>query len=389
MGSALTQLGLDPLDVTVVSDIGCCGLVDGLLNCHTVHGLHGRAVALATGIRFGIGVRGKVIAVQGDGGATIGLQHLLEAARRNVDITVIVQNNMVYGMTGGQLSGLSPRGFKARSGGEDIRPYDICELAAVAGAPFVARAFVGRDTAELWTEAIGSRGFSLIEIVETCPAYGIRKVKELESVAEYPAVTRRSPRPVPGAQFLVSESLFEDIEPVSPRVSSTLHEPIRVNLAGSAGEGVQSAGQLLATAGMIAGLHAAKKGEYPITVGTGFSVAEVILSPNPIRYAAIDHPHVVIAVSENGLRQVADRVDERTALWVDDTLRDWPTLGECTAAPFRKQAGAKGAAIAAIAIWLRESEAFPLDALIEAIRQHPHADKLQAAIDSFRCDKRE
>ena len=65
----------------VVSDIGCCSLVDSLLSCHTVHGLHGRAVALAMGVRFGLGKNKKVIAVQGDGGATIGLQHLLEAAR--------------------------------------------------------------------------------------------------------------------------------------------------------------------------------------------------------------------------------------------------------------------------------------------------------------------
>lgn len=382
MGSALAQLGLDPLDMVVVSDIGCCGLVDGFLNCHTVHGLHGRAVALAMGIRFGMGVRGKVIAIQGDGGATIGLQHLLEAARRNVDITVIVQNNMVYGMTGGQFSGLSPRSFKARRGQEDVRPYDICELSAVAGAAFVARVFVGRDTPDLWTEALDSKGFSLIEIVETCRAHGIQKVKELEAAAEYPAVTHRSPRPIHVVQPRVPKSLFEDLDPVSPRFSSTLREPIGVILAGSAGEAVQSAGQLLATAGMIAGLHATKKGEYPITVGTGFSVAEVILSPKPIRYTAIDHPRVVIAVSESGLQHVAERVDERTALWVDDTLRDCPTLRACTAAPFRKRAGAKGAAIAATAAWLRESGTLPLEALIEAIRRHPRADELQAAVDS-------
>jgi len=383
MGDALTRLGVDPLDLVVVSDIGCCGLIDGLLNCHTADGLHGRPAALAMGGRSGPGEGGRVIAVQGDGGATIGLQHLLEAARRNVDITVIVQNNMVYGMTGGQLSGLSPRGFKARTG-EDVQPYDICELAAVAGASFVARAFVGRDTAGLWAEALGTEGFSLIEIVETCPAHGIRKVKELEAVAEYPAVIHRSPRPVHSVQPRVSESLFEELESVSPQFSSGLQEPVGVKIAGSAGEKVQSAGQLLAIAGMMAGLHATRKGEYPITIGSGFSVAEVILSPKPITYTAIDHPHVVIAVSENGLRHVAQSVNESTALYADDTLLGGPTPSNRTAAPFRKRAGAKGAAIAATAMWLRESGTLPPEALTEAIRLHPRSDELLAAVDSMR-----
>lgn len=382
MGSALDKLGLHPLDVIVVSDIGCCGLIDGLLNCHTVHGLHGRAVALAMGIRFGIGGGGRVIAVQGDGGATIGLQHLLEAARRNVDITVVIQNNMVYGMTGGQPSGLSANGFRDGEVEAEVRPYDICDLAARAGASFVARTFVGQDTADLWAEALATEGFSLIEILETCPAYGIQKIKELQRVAEYPKVTVRMPRPAHRIRPRVPESLLGDLEPVSARFSSTLREPIGVILAGSAGEGIQSVGQLLATAGMIAGLHATKKGEYPVTVGTGFSVAEVILSPRPIRYTAIDDPHVVIAVSEAGLRHVAERVEMHTELCVDNSLRDWVTPCECTTGPFRKRAGAKGAAIAATALWLRESEVLPLQALVEAVRRHARADELQAAVDS-------
>jgi hypothetical protein len=133
---------------------------------------------------------------------------------------------------------------------------------------------------------------------------------------------------------------------------------------------------------MIAGLHATKKGEYPITVGTGFSVAEVIFSPKPIRYTAIEKPHAVIAVSENGLRHVAGRVDQSTELCVDDTLQDLPASSSCIAAPFRKRAGAKGAALAAAARWLRENEKFPLEALIEATRRHPRAEQLRAAVDS-------
>jgi len=385
MGRAVAELGLEPLDVIVCTDIGCCSLIDGLLSCHTVHGLHGRAAALAMGIRFGIGAGKQIIAVQGDGGATIGIQHLLEAARRNADITLIVLNNLVYSMTGGQRSGLSPRGFKdepASAGGE-IPPYDICDLASRAGAAFVERVFVGGDTPELWTEALSTRGFSLIEIVENCPAHGIGKLPELKTRTEYPVMTHRAERPWHPLEPRALPSLFDGLEPVTPRFTAGITEPVGIILAGSAGEGVQTAGEFLARAGMMAGLHATKKGEYPITVGTGFSVAEVVLSPRQIRYTAIDHPHTVIAVSEPGLRQVAGRITDRTRLVLDDSLREEAGRDDGAWAPFRQNAGGKGAALAAVAYWLRSSELIPAAALDEVIQGHRHEERLREAIDSL------
>lgn len=383
-GNAVAKLGLNPLDVIVVSDIGCCGLIDGLLNCHTVHGLHGRAVALAMGVRFGLGAGKKVVAIQGDGGATIGLQHLLEAARRNVDITLIVQNNLVYGMTGGQVSGLSPHDFKdvPAAVGEHVRPYDICALANRAGASFAARTFVGEDTTDLWLEALGTEGFSLIEIVEVCSGHGIKKLKELQAAAEYPSTTLREKRSCVPVQPRQAASLFDGLEAVTPRFDSKLTEPVGVVIAGSAGEAVQSAGQFLTKAGMLAGLHTTKKGEYPITVATGFSIAEVILSPKPIRYSAIDHPHTVIAVSENGLRQVSSRIDDHTHLVIDETLSELASPRHFVAGPFRKRAGAKGAALAATAYWLRTTGLLDPDSLLESIRGHRRADRLREAIES-------
>ena len=109
---ALESLSLRPLDVVLVTDIGCHGIVDRAFATHTVHGLHGRAAALGAGIAMALPAGKKVIVYIGDGGATIGLQHLLEAARLNVDMTVVVHNNMLYGMTGGQPSGLTPPGFR-------------------------------------------------------------------------------------------------------------------------------------------------------------------------------------------------------------------------------------------------------------------------------------
>ena len=173
LAKALDQMEIDPLDVVVVSDIGCCGMVDGVLACHTVHGLHGRSTALALGITLGLdNPDKKVVVIQGDGGATIGLQHLLEAARQNVDMTLIVHNNMVYGMTGGQISGLSSPVFKAERLPEsrDIPAFDVCTLAHHAGASMSVRAFVGDKVDALLQEALRIDGFALIEIVEMCPA---------------------------------------------------------------------------------------------------------------------------------------------------------------------------------------------------------------------------
>lgn len=138
ISKAQEQSGFSPLDVILVSDIGCSGLVDPLFATHTVHG---RSSALGMGISMGLSdPRKKVVVIQGDGGATIGLQHLLEAARRNVNMTLIVLNNLIYGMTGGQVSGLSTSTFKADRNIEDhTPPFDICQLAHQAGASFVAR----------------------------------------------------------------------------------------------------------------------------------------------------------------------------------------------------------------------------------------------------------
>jgi len=385
MGTALGKMGLAPRDVVVVSDIGCCSLIDSFLNSHTVHGLHGRAAALAMGVRFGIGAGKKVIAVQGDGGATIGLQHLLEAARRNADFTLIVLNNLVYAMTGGQPSGLSPSGFKdaSASGAAGIPPYDICDLASRAGASFVARTFVGEDTIDLWMEALETKGFSLIEIVQMCPAHGMKKIKALKAETAYPETARRTPRTAVIPTPRETRSLFDDLAPVTPCFDTDIREPIGLVLAGSAGEGVQSAGELLAKAGMMAGLHATKKGEYPITVGTGFSLAEVILSPREIRYTAIRKPHTVIAVSEPGLKQAAGRIGESTGLIIDESLLGEVSSRECSAAPFRKRAGAKGAALAAIAFWLRTSGLLPPQSLDEVIHGHRHEARLREAIDSL------
>ena len=382
MSKALAELGVDPLDVIVVSDIGCTGLVDPLLNCHTLHGLHGRAAVLAMGIRMGLESPGKkVIALQGDGGATIGLQHLLEAARHNLDMTLVVQNNMVYGMTGGQLSGLSSAGFKNPSMPEEAVPaYDICTLAHSAGAAFSARAFIGGDSIDLWKEALDTPGFCLIEVVEMCPAYAMRKVKELHEVSDYGVEIFRDDR---SANVLIREegpSLFESYKSIEKTCEAPLDTRLEVIIAGSAGEAIQSAGDLLATAAITAGLSSTKKGDYPITIGTGFSVAEVILSREDIDYTGIESPDVMIIISQDGLDKVKSRIGPHTLIIADAKLgiEDHPQL---VTQNFRKIGGVKGAALAAIASYLQDNGLLPLDALLEAAGCHKHGDRMIAIIE--------
>lgn len=390
---ALAALEINPLDVVAVSDIGCCGLVDGLLNCHTVHGLHGRSVALATGIAYGLNNPGKkVLVIQGDGGATIGLQHLMEAARQNLDLTLIVQNNMLYGMTGGQISGLSPMQFKGERMPElqDVPGFDICELAHRAGANLAARTFVGDSGFnELFRRAFQTGGFSLLEIVEPCPSHGIKKVLDLHRMADYPAVELRNERPPHRTAPRETASLLDSLPLIRARFSSNLRQRLEIVIAGSAGEGVQSCGDLLAYAGATSGLYTTKKGAYPVTVGSGFSIAEVILSRDRIHYTGIAAPGVMIIVSQDGYDAVKSRLGKDTYLLLDASLT--PPPGHCViSGDFRKIGGKKGAALAAVAFWIGQTDLISIKALEAAAGMHRHGDKLIANIGcASRISKKE
>ncbi len=382
LAKAIEKAGIHPLDVVVVSDIGCCGLIDGLLQAHTVHGLHGRAAALAFGIAQGLAdPTKKVIAIQGDGGATIGLQHLLEAARRNVDMTLLVHNNMVYGMTGGQVSGLSPEPVKDWKMPDEkaIPPFDVVELARAAGAAYSGRIIERGDYTDVLADAIQTRGFSLLEIVGPCPAHGIGKIKDIAGMA-LQDVTYRNDREPHVAPRRETQSLFSQLRTVEADFQAKLQGRFSLIVAGSAGEGVQSAADLLANAAVASGLHATKKGDYPVTVGTGFSIAEVILSSEAIHHTGIEQPDVAMIVSEDGLGMMKTRLTD-TKIVLDATL-SWPDApGPVEHLPFRKTVGGKGAALGAIAYWLRQTGILPMDALSHVAAAHKLGDKFLAIIE--------
>jgi len=166
---AVDALGLNPDDIALVSGIGCASRLPGYVDFNTLHTTHGRALAFATG---------------GDGDATaIGGNHFIHACRRNIDITLLVFNNFIYGMTGGQYSPSTQPGRLATTmpyGNVDFA-FDIPALAKGAGATFVARgtAYHAAALDKLIVDAMRHRGFSVVDIVNACPTtYGRRnKVK--------------------------------------------------------------------------------------------------------------------------------------------------------------------------------------------------------------------
>jgi 2-oxoglutarate/2-oxoacid ferredoxin oxidoreductase subunit beta len=308
---ALLKLGFDPLDVILVTDIGCHGIIDKSFLTHTVHGLHGRSVALAGGISMGISEPGKKIVVFiGDGGATIGMQHLIGAAHNGLNMTVVVHNNMLYGMTGGQPSEFTPCGFKTPllPEGSPNEGYDICKLISEAGSSYTERVLGIGDYSDSLSAAFSAKGFSLVEVMETCPSYGIKSNPGLK----LSSLVKDAGLEVKVFKSTDKHRFHSVIKPTETNLLSEEHlivnvfetglkGSVSVSLAGSAGEGIQLAAEFLAKAAMKSGLHVTKKANYPVTVGVGYSATDIIMSSDPIDFTGISSPDVLIITSSDGL----------------------------------------------------------------------------------------
>lgn len=169
---AIDSNGYRKDDIALISGIGCSGRLPVYLDFNTLHTTHGRALTFATGIKLAKPTM-KVITIMGDGdAASIGGNHLIHSARRNIDITAIIINNQIYGMTGGQSSPTTPFGLHTASSpfGHLEHPFDIARLAEAAGAPFVARSTVyhARVLETLIGKAIAKSGFSIVEVMSPC-----------------------------------------------------------------------------------------------------------------------------------------------------------------------------------------------------------------------------
>jgi len=171
---AIDELQMNIDDMLFVSGIGCAAWIPSPhFNADTLHTLHGRAIAFATGAKM-FNPKLITMVISGDGDlADIGGNHLIHAARRNIDLTVICANNMNYGMTGGQVCSTTPEGALTHTtrDGNPYRPFDLCKLVIAAGAVYVARYLVTQGDALVNSikKALQTQGFAFVEAVSPCP----------------------------------------------------------------------------------------------------------------------------------------------------------------------------------------------------------------------------
>lgn len=172
---AAGNIGLEPENLAVISGIGCSGRISGYINAYGFHGIHGRSLPIAQGVKMANRDL-KVIASGGDGdGYAIGLGHTIHAIRRNIDITYIVMDNQIYGLTKGQTSPRSAVGFKTKStpAGSIESSLNVMEMALTAGATFVAQSFSSdlKELTALIEAGLNHKGFSLINVFSPCVTY--------------------------------------------------------------------------------------------------------------------------------------------------------------------------------------------------------------------------
>lgn len=207
---AIDKLGLEQDKTVIVSGIGCSSRASGYMNFNTVHTAHGRALTFATGIKLA-NPELNVLVITGDGDSTaIGGNHFIHAARRNIDITTIIFNNNIYGMTGGQSSPLTPLASRSSTApfGHIERSFDIGALATAAGATFVARAtaYHANMLTDLIVKGIENKGFSVIDAITQCPVSYGRKNK-MGSAAKMMEWQKECAIPVKAAAKLTPEQL--------------------------------------------------------------------------------------------------------------------------------------------------------------------------------------
>lgn len=232
---AIDRLNYDNNKVCIVSGIGCSSRAAGYMDFNTIHTTHGRAIAVATGMKMARPEL-KVIVITGDGDASaIGGNHFIHAARRNIDLSIFVFNNNIYGMTGGQYSPTTPMGdYGTTAPYSNIdQSFDIADLAKYSGATFVARGTVWHvnKTIRLMERAILHKGFSVVDCMSVCPTYYGRKNEKGSAVdmikwqkdnsIEYETAQKMTPEQLEG-KYLIGEIHHDNREEYTSKYQKIL-----------------------------------------------------------------------------------------------------------------------------------------------------------------------
>jgi pyruvate/2-oxoacid:ferredoxin oxidoreductase beta subunit/Pyruvate/2-oxoacid:ferredoxin oxidoreductase gamma subunit len=319
---ALARQQIPPNRVAIVSDIGCIGMSDKHFDAHTFHGLHGRSVTYGVGLKLA-NPELTVIVLTGDGGLGIGGHHFLHAARRNVDITVLVCNNFNFGMTGGQHSVTTPNEAitATTTAGNLEHPLDVVGLVQVAKGNFAARAlFSDKTLPDLIAEALATPGFAAVETWELCTAYFAKSNKvnrqalerQLETSGLKTGVLVRGERPGYVELLRRSAAAAGRTRSRGQAMDGEFPQPFSgrktLLIAGRAGQKVRSTAILLGRAGVLSGLHVTQRDDYPVTVMTGHSTAEMIFEDAPINELGVESPDYVLITAPEGKKVVAEKL---------------------------------------------------------------------------------
>lgn len=387
LATAMATLELPTNRTVVVTDIGCIGISDKHYTTHTFHGLHGRSITYATGLKLA-NPELTVVVLVGDGGLGIGGHHFLHAARRNVDITVLVCNNFNFGMTGGQHSVTTPHdGITATTGDGNLEfPLDVTGLVDVAQGNFAARAFFhDKSLPDLIAQAIQAPGFAAVEVWEMCTAYYAKRNRvnrrvltdllEANGLATGVLVNRQRPGYVTQLQSGRPEAPVQGAaqgQPLEARFTRPIATRKTLLIAGRAGQKVRSAAILMGRAAALSDLHATQRDDYPVTVMTGHSIAEMIFQPDAVNALSVDVPDVVILTAPEGVKVAGRRLSKlpnTTRVFAIPELADVETPATVEVIPTQDLGLARNRTqlvLGCVAYVARETGLISLDALVAA-----------------------
>lgn len=338
---ACNDMGWEKDDVYAVSGIGCSARTPAYMDFNSIQTTHGRAIAFATGMKM-VHPEKKVFLMLGDGDcASIGGNHFIHACKRNIDLTVIVLNNNIYGMTGGQLSPTTPHGKITTTTiyGNIDEPLDICKLAIAAGATFVARttAYHAQQIPGLIKQGFKNKGMSVIEVIDSCPTNyggrnGFKNVIEMYDNLKDIAVPIEKSKNMTEDEMKdkvsigvlhsgIREEFIDKYESMVSKLTNSgdledlsgktyQFDPIpskryECRLSGAGGQGLLMSGIILTETMIRQGKYAVQTQSYGVEARGGASRSEIVISDSDISFPDVSDPDFLLCMSQDSYSKFA------------------------------------------------------------------------------------